>query len=223
MKKHRLATSPQSQIITWVARAQQGDHAAFGALYREHRSRVACWVRHKLGPGASGADVEDLVQDVFVQVFRSLRKYQRKAKFTWWLYRVAVNVVLMHRRTLRRRPKRIAEPLDDSRLVGSQCPDFELRRKRRIAAYNGLLAQLGEDKRNAYLLSDLAGKPSHQVAAILDCPAATVRTRLFHARRELSKLIADDPQLSQLVEYDPRRRKGSARPQPADDCISRAA
>src|SRR5215469_4393824 len=84
-----------------VARAATGDTAAFRQLYERHRGDVARLVYRMLG---ARADFEDVVQEVFVQVYRSLKDFRGQAKFSTWLHRVTVNVVLMHRRSARSRP-----------------------------------------------------------------------------------------------------------------------
>src|SRR5579863_7008034 len=84
-----------------IARASAGDSEAFRQIYERHRGDVARLVYRMLG---ARADFEDVIQEVFVQVYRSLKDFRGQAKFTTWLHRVTVNVVLMHRRSARSRP-----------------------------------------------------------------------------------------------------------------------
>ena len=76
-------------------------HGGVSSLYARHRADVARLVYRMLN---GSADVDDVVQEVFVQVFRSLKDFRGQAKFSTWVHRVAVNVVLMHRRAARSRP-----------------------------------------------------------------------------------------------------------------------
>jgi DNA-directed RNA polymerase specialized sigma24 family protein len=78
-----------------VERCQRGDAEAFRDLFREHRQDVARLAQRMLG---RKTDLEDVVQEVFLQVHRSIRDFRHGARFSTWLYRVTVNVVLMHRR-----------------------------------------------------------------------------------------------------------------------------
>src|SRR3984957_3433528 len=93
-----------------VGRAQRGDRAAFTELFRRHRGDVGRLVFRMLGPTA---DAEDVVQEGFLQVHRSLGEFRGQAKFTTWLHRVTVNVVLMVRRAARSRPVFAGEPVAD--------------------------------------------------------------------------------------------------------------
>src|SRR6187402_1642958 len=85
-----------------VRRCREGDRNAFIQLFRRHRDDVVRLVHRMLGPSA---DLEDMVQEVFLQVHRSVSAFRGSARFSTWLYRVTVNVVLMHRRSARSRPR----------------------------------------------------------------------------------------------------------------------
>src|SRR5580692_9535384 len=103
-----------------VRRAQRGDPAAFTELFRRHRGDVSRLVFRMLGPTP---DAEDVVQEVFLQVHRSLGEFRGQAKFTTWLHRVTVNVVLMVRRAARSRPVFAGEPVADQEPDKGLLPD----------------------------------------------------------------------------------------------------
>ena len=84
-----------------VARARQGNRAAFTELFCLHRSDVARLIFRLVGPSP---DAEDLIQEVFLQVYRSLGEFRGQAKFSTWLHSITVNVVRMSRRSARSRP-----------------------------------------------------------------------------------------------------------------------
>ena len=81
---------PATEIDPLVARAQRGDRGAFTELFRRHRADVARLVFRVLG---RPADVEDVVQEVFLQVHKSLGDFRGQSKFGTWLHRVTINVV----------------------------------------------------------------------------------------------------------------------------------
>jgi RNA polymerase sigma-70 factor (ECF subfamily) len=143
-------------------------------------------------------DVEDLVQEVFVQVHKSLGGFRREAQLGTWIYRIAVNVVLMHRRALRSRPALVA-PLDTSLPDGGDQPDERLARGRRIAALYRLLDAMSEKKRTVYVLHELEGLTPAEIAKVVGAPVLTVRTRLFYARRTLLAQLAGEPALAALA------------------------
>lgn len=180
-----------------VARAQRGDRWAFTELFRRHRSDVARLVYRMMGPSA---DMEDIVQEVFLQVHRSIGEFRGQAKFSTWLHRVTVNVVLMARRAARSRPVLTGETPTEYEPDAGLAPDEDAMRKRRIEAFRRLLDRLPEKKRTVFELHELEGKSPAEISEIVDAPVLTVRTRLFYARRELAAMIREEPALAQLAD-----------------------
>lgn len=194
----RLVTVTEPvEVEDLVRRAQRGDRAAFCELFRRHRSDVARLVFRMLG---HTADAEDVVQEVFLQVHKSLGEFRGQAKFTTWLHRVTVNVVLMVRRAARSRPVFTGEPMSDREPDRRLLPDEDAARRVRIEAFRRLLERLPEKKRTVFILHEIEGKLPIEIAQIVDAPVLTVRTRLFYARRELAEMMRDEPSLSQLAE-----------------------
>jgi RNA polymerase sigma-70 factor (ECF subfamily) len=150
-----------------------------------------------LGPDA---DLDDVVQEVFFQVFRSLPDFRGHSKFSTWLHRVTVNVVLMIRRRARSRPVLTSEHAARHEPSEHQLPDQEMVRARRLAAFRRLLDRLSDKKRTVFVLHELEGMAPAEIAELVDCPVLTVRTRLFYARRELAQLMRTEPCLAQLID-----------------------
>src|SRR5512142_3550350 len=88
LARTRMEAREESERL--VARCQAGDRAAFREIFRLHRGDVARLVQRMLG---QSADLEDVVQEVFFQVHRSIKDFRGQARFSTWLYRVTVNVV----------------------------------------------------------------------------------------------------------------------------------
>ena len=141
-------------------------------------------------------DLEDIVQEVFLQVHRSIRDFRHGARFSTWLYRVTVNVVLMHRRSAKSRP--VFSEAPEHLVAADQRPraDEQLERQRRVHAFHRLLDRLSEKKRAVFILHELEGLAPGEIAKIVGSPVLTVRTRLFYARRELLALLAEEPSLA---------------------------
>lgn len=178
-----------------VERCQKGDRDAFRTLFRSHRDVVARVVFRMNGPGA---DSEDLVQEVFLQVHRSLKDFRGQARLSTWLHRIAVNVVLMHKRAARVRPSLTHdEPVEIhdtgggplARAEAKQCED----------AFRRALDKLPPKKREVYILHELEGLSPGDIAEVVGAPVLTVRTRLFYARQELAELMRAEPSLVQLA------------------------
>ncbi|MSP24565.1 MAG: RNA polymerase sigma factor [Myxococcales bacterium] len=170
---------------------------AFTKLFRAHRSLVAAVVYRMMGPSA---DLEDIVQEVFLQVHRSLPDFRGQSKFTTWLHRVSVNVVLMQRRRARSRPVLVEEEAGNHEPDARLRPDQDLARRRRLSAFHRILDKISEKKRTVFVLHELEGMAPAEIATEVGCPVLTVRTRLFYARRELCELMVDEPALAGLLE-----------------------
>lgn len=197
---------PRQEPDEWVQRAQRGDTEAFAELFRRHRDAVARLAYRMMG---RDADIEDVVQEVFLQVFRSLPDFRGQAKFSTWLHRVTVNVVLMIRRRAKSRPVLTPDETGRHEPEESRLPDQEVVRAQRIAAFRRLLDRLSEKKRTVFVLHELEGMAPARIAEVVDCPVLTVRTRLFYARRELAQLMRSEPCLAQLADELPARASRS--------------
>lgn len=189
-----------------VIRAQAGDAAAFSELFRQHRSVVTGIAYRMLGPNA---DLEDVVQDVFLQVHRSLPAFRGQAKFTTWLHRVTVNVVLMTRRRARSRPQYTHEEAARHEPTEDPSPDQDVARRRRVEAFRALLDKLSDKKRTVFILHELEGMPPSEIAEVVECPVLTVRTRLFYARKELAEMMRNEPSLSGVADLGQREKQRS--------------
>jgi RNA polymerase sigma-70 factor (ECF subfamily) len=210
-----LAAAPAvSEPDDLIARAAGGDRAAFRGIYQRHRADVARLVYRMLG---GSSDVDDVVQEVFFQVHRSLKDFRGQSKFTTWLHRVTVNVVLMHRRAARSRPAFTEEaPPDLTPDDDVLAPDEDADRRARIRVFANLLERLADKKRIVFVLHDLEGVSPQEISKIVDAPVLTVRTRLFYARRELEALIAEEPALAGLRATFAREKSSGASASPGE-------
>lgn len=187
-----------------VLRCQAGNREAFNELFSRHRGDVARLVQRLLG---GHGDIDDTVQEVFLQVHRSLKDFRFGSRFSTWLYRVTVNVVLMQRRAARSRPKLVEAPEGLVPEDASLSPEEQTARRRRVTAFYRLLDRLSEKKRVAYVLHELEGMSPSEIAQAVGAPVLTVRTRLFYARRELAEMLREEPALNgvarEICETDP--------------------
>lgn len=189
------AMLPRVSDAELVERCRAGDGAAFQELFRAHRSDVARLVQRM----TAGRDVDDLVQEVFLQAHRSLPRFRGDSRLSTWLYRITMNVVLMHRRAARARPELVAELRGPAPRDDAGAPDEQVARGRRIAAFHRLLGGLSDKKRAVFVLHELEGLPPAEIATVLGIPVLTVRTRLFYARRELLSALRREPALEEAA------------------------
>ena len=188
-KLHAVAGPPAPPDL--IARCQRGEKEALGELYRQYRAEVARNLHRMLGPGRG--DLEDVLQEVFIEVFRSIARFRGDAKITTWLYRVCVNVALQR---LRKR-KRRAEVSGDSvgERVTDETPERELDNRRRLDAVYRILDELSPKKRVVFILHEIEGREPKEIAGIVGAPVLTVRTRLHYARKEFYARAAGDVRL----------------------------
>jgi RNA polymerase sigma-70 factor (ECF subfamily) len=180
-----------------VARCQQGDASAFRQLFALHRHDVARLVFRMTGPRV---DLEDIIQEVFLQVHRSLKDFRGQSKFTTWLHRVTINVVLMHKRAARSRPQLVHPQADDIQPDSRLPPDEDVARLERMRAFRRLIDRLADKKKMVFVLHELEGRSPAEISKIVEAPVLTVRTRLFYARRELCEMLKDEPSLVGLAQ-----------------------
>jgi RNA polymerase sigma-70 factor (ECF subfamily) len=182
-----------------VERAQRGDRAAFRALFLTHRAQTS----RLLARLVPQAEVEDVTQEVFLQVHRSLSAFRGESRFSTWLYRLTFNVARMHLRRQRSRPKLNLAGQDEAGQLeqpAPESPQLDAERHERLEALDRLLARLSDKKREALILHDFQGVSAEEIARICEVPVMTVRTRVFYARRELYAALAEEPALAALLE-----------------------
>lgn len=175
-----------------IERARAGDPSAFRQIFVSHRNDVTRVVFRMIGPSA---EIEDIVQEVFLHVYRSLKSFRGESRFSTWLYRLAVNVTRMHLRHARSRPRLalVIPPEDAEENIVVESPDEVVERHNRVRALYRLLESLSEKKREVLVMHDFDGVPAKDIAEILAIPVLTVRTRLFYARKELYAAMAEEP------------------------------
>ncbi len=181
-----------------VEKAKRGDRAAFRSLFLAYRHQVARVIQRFV----PREDVEDVAQEVFLHVFRSLPSFRGDARFSTWLHRLALNVARMHLRRGKSRPKLTLAGNDERKVLERPSlvdPALDAERNERVRALYRLLENLSEKKREALILHDLEGLPADEIAKILDIPVMTVRTRVFYARKELYAALAQDAALGSVA------------------------
>ena len=181
------------EMTALIERARQRDSAAIQELFRAHLEGVHRIVYRLLGPVP---DVEDMVQIVFVEAFRSLSSFRGDALFSTWLARITVRVTM---RAIKRRPPR-AISLDDTAEISATAPgpERQIAARQGLAALNGLLAELRPKRRAAFVLHVLEGYAVEDVAAILNASTAAVKVRVHDARRHIEARVKRDPDMADL-------------------------
>ena len=181
------ASDEQLRILTESARG--GDEQAFARLVGETRGRVFRWAFTMTG---SGDEAEDVVQEVFVRVHRSLSRFRSESGFSTWLYRITHNVVT----TLARRDNarsRMADRIRQASVVEVQVPAVveEMAGQEVVAMVRVFLTCLPPRQREVLDLVDLQGRSAADVGEMLGLEPSTVRVHLLRARRTLRARILE--------------------------------
>ena len=167
-----------------IAAAQAGDRPALDRLLRDHQDRIYAVCRRITG---NDTDALDATQDALIAVVRGLPKFDGRARFSTWVYRIATNSCLDELRRRRRRPlvglpEFEGTPLDlPDNHVSAMADQVGDRLDVRAA-----LAELPEDFRAAVVLRDLCQLDYAEIAEVLAIPAGTVRSRIARGRAQLA-------------------------------------
>ena len=165
-----------------------GDLAALAKAFDRWHQRIRVLARRLLSDPAAA---EDVVQDVFTALPRAVRGFRGDADLETFLLGIAVKRVRHHRRAAFRRLKAL-ERLRAVDLRGPVDPEQDTYRRQLGARLAAALDELPLPQRVAFVLCEVEELTSIQAAVIADAPEATIRTRLFHARRRLRDLLAGE-------------------------------
>ena len=153
------------------------------AVYRDHADFVWRSLQHL---GVSEADLEDLLQEVFVVVHRRLHTYNATSRITTWLFGICLRMASRYHRRARLRRSRLADlkpPVDDS------SPESACTARQARALLDQALAGLSLQHRAVFVLYEVEGQGGPEIAALLGIPLGTVYSRLHLARRRVTKTL----------------------------------
>lgn len=191
-----VATAYVEDVLL-VDRCLTGEPAATRELFRRHRSRVHACLFRVLG---TNRDMDDLLQEAFIQVFQSLRGWRAEASLATWIDRVAVRVAY---RYLSQRGRRIqTDPLvDDDTVAGGE----EAGARRQLARDGvkqlyAVLDELGPAARLAFTLHEIDGRPLSEVAELVGSSVTATKLRVWRARKKVQEAAAADPILREFLE-----------------------
>jgi len=182
-----------------IKSCQSGDTRAFETLVTRHRGKVYAMVQNMI---KNEADAWDLTQEVFLKVWKALPRFEARAKFSTWLYRITHNVVYDW---LRKRKLDSAGEFDDAILsegavaAGSSTtpqqdlrPDHALENSELGEKISAAMATLSAEHRETILLREVQGFDYKEIAKAMGCSLGTVMSRLYYARKKLQTLLNDE-------------------------------
>ena len=189
----RPASGVDSSDLELVRRAQRGERGAFDLLVLRYQHKVIKLVARLL---RDPAEAEDVAQEAFVKAYRALASFRGDSAFYTWLYRIAVNTARNAMASRQRRPLDYEAELSDSeqsnvetRLRHTDTPEASVLSEEIRETVNRAVSDLPEDLRTAIILREVEGLSYEEIAAAMDCPVGTVRSRIFRAREAIDRSL----------------------------------
>jgi RNA polymerase sigma-70 factor (ECF subfamily) len=183
--------------LSLVRRVQSGDKGAFDALVRKYQHKLVKLVmRYVRNP----AEAEDIAQEAFIKAYRALPQFRGDSAFYTWLYRIAINtaknaVVSRDRSPIEYNIDRndaTEESYDmQGRMKDSETPEGLVLTDEIRRTVNAAIEGLPEDLKTAIVLRELDGLSYEEIAAAMDCPVGTVRSRIFRAREAIDRRLRE--------------------------------
>jgi len=188
--------SADASDLSLVRRVQRGDKGAFDALVLKYQHKLVKLVmRYVRNP----AEAEDIAQEAFIKAYRALPQFRGDSAFYTWLYRIAINtaknaVVSRDRSPIEYNVDR--ENSDESydmqgRMKDPDTPEGLVLTDEIRSTGNAAIESLPEDLRTAIVLRELEGLSYEEIAAAMDCPVGTVRSRIFRAREAIDRRLRE--------------------------------
>lgn len=184
-------SEPQADQVL-VERVISGDKNAFNLLVMKYQNRLAHLVSRYVAP----SEVPDVVQETFIKAYRSLASFKGESIFYTWLYRIAVNTAKNHLTAQGRRPPNsdidateaenynYADALRDVNNPEDQLLSDEMRR-----VIFATIESLSDELKTALTLREFDGLSYEEIAAVMDTPVGTVRSRIFRAREAIDEQL----------------------------------
>jgi len=188
-----LPATPSSEapreIEALIQRCLQGDQLAWDAIVQQYRRKVFNVAYKFVG---RHEEAEDLTQDIFIKIFKSLGTFDRRANFQTWLISVSRNLCIDHYRSVRQERQTIDYQIDPNELSPvsrDPGPIAAIEQMDRVVLLREALAALPESLRKAVLMRDIQELTYQEIADRLHLPEGTVKSRINRGRTELARQI----------------------------------
>jgi RNA polymerase sigma-70 factor (ECF subfamily) len=177
-----------------VERAQRGDKHAFGLLVSKYQRKLSRLLSRFV---KDQAEVEDVAQEAFVKAYRALPSFRGDSAFYTWLYRIGINTAKNYLVAMGRRAPTVtdfdSEEAEEfgggDQLRDINTPESMLMTKQIANTVNEAMSELPEELRAAIQLREIEGLSYEEIAAAMDCPIGTVRSRIFRAREAIAERL----------------------------------
>ena len=186
-------TGPEVTDQQLVARVQKGDKKAFDLLVLKYQHKILSLVSRYL---RNSDEVQDVAQEAFIKAYRALPNFRGESAFYTWLYRIAINTAKNYLVARQRRPPGVDVDIEDAEYFEGDFHLKDIENPENILFGNELkrvveqaIDALPADLRTAVTLREFDGLSYEDIAAAMDCPVGTVRSRIFRAREAIDKQV----------------------------------
>lgn len=179
----------EGKIQNLIKMAKKGERGAFDAIIRMNEKKVLSVVRYM---GVSSNEVEDVAQEIFIRLFKHIRKFRTGEKFSRWLYRISVNASIDYLKKETIRPIPVSGFEEDPLLkIASENPgaEEEIKFEQLKSRLKEKLLDLSERERAIFILRDIEGLSTKEIASSLMLSRITVRRHSTIARKKLKDML----------------------------------
>ncbi len=179
------------ELAALISQAQLGDIAAFERLMAMYQRKILSFSRAFVSDPELASDV---AQDAMLRIYRSLGGFRFQSSLQTWMFRIVRNIVLDHAKSRRSKERKREQPLDitperDMGATADRNPEAELLAHERKSQLWSALNEIPESYRSVLVLADIQGMSYEEVAAVVDTPVGTVKSRLNRGREALRALL----------------------------------
>ncbi|CAI8169663.1 MAG: ECF RNA polymerase sigma-E factor [Cellvibrionales bacterium UBA7375] len=189
MKEHNSEPTDHQLVL----RVQKGDKRAFDLLVLKYQYKLQAIVGRFI---RDTDEVADVTQEAFIKAYKALPKFRGDSQFFTWLYRIAINTAKNYLVSKSRRPANTDIDVEDAqqfsnndKLIDEATPENTIMTEELATIIKNGLSALPEDLRTALTLREFEGMSYEDIAAVMDCPVGTVRSRIFRAREFLDERV----------------------------------
>lgn len=183
-----------------IRRCIAGEDAAWRDLHRALYPAAVSFLRQM---GVHPAELDDVCQDVFVQVYRYLGRFQARSQLTTWVYKICLSQAARLRR--KQKVARALGAVFGQREAGAVQASIEVPEEELARRTSAAVGQLSSGQREVFVLYELQGLSGEEIAEIVECPVATVWSRLHYARREFRRLVETEGDIADPSRASARR------------------
>jgi RNA polymerase sigma-70 factor (ECF subfamily) len=189
MKEHNSEPTDQQLVL----RVQKGDKRAFDLLVLKYQYKLQAIVGRFI---RDTDEVADVTQEAFIKAYKALPRFRGDSQFYTWLFRIAINTAKNYLVSKSRRPANTDIDVEDAeqfsnneKLIDDASPESSMMTDELAAIIKSALSSLPEDLRTALTLREFEGMSYEDIAAVMNCPVGTVRSRIFRAREFLDERV----------------------------------